>query len=50
MSLWVTANSKALFCLRKETDLLEQRQIERLDAGQTNAPVNLPIPAQPEPK
>jgi hypothetical protein len=37
MLLLVTANGESLFQLHREMKLLEQRQIKRLDASQTNS-------------
>ncbi len=36
MVILITANGKALFYLHQETKLLEQRQVTRLNASQTN--------------
>jgi hypothetical protein len=37
MVILVTVNGKALFRLHREIKLLEQQQIKRLDASQTNS-------------
>jgi hypothetical protein len=37
MMILVTANSKALFFLDQDIKLVEQRQVERLNASQTNS-------------
>jgi hypothetical protein len=36
MMILVTANSKSLFILHREVQLLDQQQVKRLDASQTN--------------
>ena len=41
MMILVTAESRALFQLRRETKFLEQQQIKRLDATATNALITL---------
>jgi len=46
MMILVTANIRSLFHLRREVKLLEQQQIRRLNASQTNAPTT----AQPSVK
>jgi len=47
MLLVVAANLKTLNHLRDDLKLLERRQIQRLQASQTNAPVALPPPVKP---
>jgi hypothetical protein len=37
MVILVAANSKSLFLLHREVKLLEQQQVKRLDASQTNS-------------
>jgi len=37
MMILVMANSKSLFLLHREVQLLEKQQIKRLDASQTNS-------------
>jgi hypothetical protein len=37
MLILVMANGKSLFILHREVKLLEQQQVKRLDASQTNA-------------
>jgi hypothetical protein len=37
MVILVAANSKSLFILHREVKLLEQQQVKRLDASQTNS-------------
>ena len=39
MLMLVTAESSALFQLHREVKLLEQQQIKRLNASQTNIPI-----------
>jgi len=46
----VNANSKALFQLRQDINLLEQQQVKRLNASQTNAAVNVELTLKPESK
>jgi len=48
--LLATANSKALFHLHREIKLLEIRQVERLNASQTNAVTVAESPVKLEPK
>ncbi len=48
MMILVAANSRALLDLHLQTKLLEHRQIERLNASQTNATDNVELPAKPE--
>ena len=50
MVILVTANSKALFRLHQEIKLLEQRQVKRLNASQTNTVAVVKSPAKPESK
>jgi hypothetical protein len=50
MMILVTANSKALFFLDQDIKLVEQRQIERLNASQTNTSSVAESPAKPESK
>ena len=50
MVILVTANSKALFYLHQETKLLEQQQIKRLNASQTNIIAVVESPAKLESK
>jgi hypothetical protein len=47
MVILATANSSALLHLRGELNLLERRQIERLNASQTNATTIAISPVQP---
>ena len=44
MMILAAANSNALFGLHQETKLLEQRQIERLNASQTNTTGRAELP------
>ena len=44
----VNANSKALFQLRQDINLLEQQQVKRLNASQTNAAVNVELTLKPD--
>jgi hypothetical protein len=37
MMILVAANSKSLFLLHREVKFLEQQQVKRLDASQTNS-------------
>jgi hypothetical protein len=46
----VTANSKALFYLHQEIKLLEQQQVKRLNASQTNTIAVVESPVKPESK
>ena len=50
MMILVSANSDALFHLRREINLLEQQQIKRLNASQTNAVDRVTLPAKSESK
>jgi hypothetical protein len=50
MMVLVAANSNALTRLHQETKLLEHRQIERLNASQTNMVTAVELPAIPESK
>jgi len=50
MVMLATANSKALFHLHREIKLLETRQIQRLNASQTNTVTVAESPAKPESK
>jgi hypothetical protein len=50
MVILATAGSKALFHLHEEIELLEQRQVERLNASQTNTIAVVKSPAKPESK
>jgi hypothetical protein len=50
MMILVAANSSALTRLHRETKLLEHRQIERLNASQTNTVADVALPAKPESK
>jgi hypothetical protein len=50
MLLLVAANSKALFQLHQEARLLNRRQIERLDASQTNVMTAAASPINSETK
>jgi len=50
MMILVTANSDALFHLRREINLLEQQQVKRLNAAQTNATDRVELPAKTESK
>ena len=50
MLLLASANSNALLQLRHEVNLLEQRQVKRLDAVPPNAATNVVLTAQPESK
>ena len=47
MLMLITANSSALLHLHRELKLLERRQIERLNASQTNATTIAISPVQP---
>jgi len=44
MMILATAGSKALFHLHEEIKLLEQRQVERLNASQTNTTGRAELP------
>jgi hypothetical protein len=46
MLMLITANSSALFHLHRELKLLDQRQIKRLNASQTNATTTAISPGQ----
>ena len=48
MLLVVAANLKTLNHLREDLKLLERRQIQRLQASQTNAPAVLPPTVKPQ--
>jgi len=50
MMILVTVNQSALIRMRQETKLLEHRQIERLNASQTNTVTSVELPAKPESK
>ena len=50
MVMLVIANSSALFHLHREIKLLEQRQVARLNASQTNATSVAESPVKPESK
>ena len=50
MMILVAANSRALLDLHNQIKLLEHRQIERLNASQTNAVENVGLPAKSESK
>jgi len=50
MMILVTAYSDALFHLRREINLLEQQQVKRLNAAQTNATDRVELPAKTESK
>jgi len=50
MMILVAANGSALSRLHQETKLLERRQIERLNASQTNTIAVVESPAKPESK
>jgi hypothetical protein len=47
MLMLITANSSALLHLHRELKLLDQRQVERLNASQTNATTTAISPGQP---
>ena len=47
MLMLITANSSALLHLHRELKLLDQRQIKRLNASQTNATTTAISPGQP---
>ena len=47
MLMLITANSSAMLHLHRELKLLDQRQIKRLDASQTNAITTAISPEQP---
>jgi len=47
MLMLIAANSSALLHLHRELKLLDQRQIKRLDASQTNAITTAISPEQP---
>ncbi|MGO9588377.1 MAG: hypothetical protein ACLP2Y_19565 [Limisphaerales bacterium] len=47
MLMLITANSSALLHLHRELKLLDQRQIKRLNASQTNATMTAVSPGQP---
>jgi Tfp pilus assembly protein FimT len=48
MALLSAANTSALIHLHREMKLLDHRQVERLNASQTNAVTAADVPAQPE--
>ena len=50
MVMLATANSKALFHLHREIKLLESRQVDRLNASQTNTVTAAQAPVLPESK
>jgi Tfp pilus assembly protein FimT len=50
MVILAAANGNALVNLHRETKLLEQRQVERLNDSQTNAITVVESPAKPESK
>lgn len=50
MMILATANSKALFRLHQEIKLLEQQQVKRLNAAQTNTIAVIKSPTKPESK
>jgi Tfp pilus assembly protein PilX len=50
MTLLAAANSSALLHLRREVNLLEHRQVGRLNATPTNAVAAAVSPAKPESK
>jgi Tfp pilus assembly protein FimT len=50
MLMLITANSSTLLHLHRELKLLDQRQVERLNASQTNATTTAISPVQPESK
>ena len=50
MMILVTAESSALFHLHREVKFLEQQQIKRLDASQTNATSVAILTVKPEVK
>ena len=50
MMILVAANGNALSSLHQETKLLEHRQIERLNASQTNVTDSAELSAKPESK
>lgn len=50
MMILVAANGDALSRLHREIKLLEHRQIERLNASQTNAVTAVALPAKTESK
>jgi Zn-dependent protease len=47
MLMLITANSSTLLHLHRELKLLDQRQVERLNASQTNTTTTVISPAQP---
>ena len=47
MLMLITANSSALLQLHRELKLLDQRQVERLNASQTNATDRATLPPGP---
>jgi hypothetical protein len=48
MMILVVANGRALFQLRRETQLLEQKQIKRLAGSQTNVVAGVSLPENNE--
>ena len=50
MLMLITANSSALLHLHRELKLLDQRQVERLNASQTNSTMAAVLPVRPGPK
>ena len=50
MMILVTVNYDALNRMHQETKLLEHRQIERLNASQTNTVTSVELPAKAESK
>ena len=46
MVILVTVNGKALFRLHREVRFIEQQQIKRINASQTNAVVIVPVDAK----
>jgi len=50
MMMLITANSSALLHLHRELKLLDRRQVERLNASQTNATTTAIAPLKPESK
>ncbi len=47
MLMLITANSSALLHLHRELKLLDQRQVERLNASQTNTTMTVTSPVSP---
>jgi hypothetical protein len=50
MLMLITANSSTLLHLHRELKLLDQRQVERLNASQTNATLVVESPAKTDQK